>query len=79
MTHDARHAESPQTKRWLVILGPSGSGKSSFLRAGLVPRLQRDDREFLVLGMVRPEHDALAGANGLANGIDTPRSATGQT
>ena len=36
-----------------------------------MPRLQRDDREFLVLGMVRPEHDALAGANGLAKAIDT--------
>ena len=66
-----RGMRKAQTKRWLVILGPSGSGKSSFLRAGLVPRLQRDDREFLVLGMVRPEHDALAGANGLAKAIDT--------
>lgn len=33
-----------------MILGPSGSSKSSFLRAGLLPRMQRDDREFLVLG-----------------------------
>ena len=65
-----RGMRKAQTKRWLVILGPSGSGKSSFLRAGLVPRLQRDDREFLVLGMVRPERDALAGANGLAKAID---------
>ena len=64
-----RGMRKAQTKRWLVILGPSGSGKSSFLRAGLVPRLQRDDREFLVLGMVRPERDALTGANGLAKAI----------
>ena len=64
-----RGMRKAQTKRWFVILGPSGAGKSSFLRAGLVPRLQRDDREFLVLGMVRPERDALAGANGLANAI----------
>jgi hypothetical protein len=65
-----RGMRKAQTKRWLVILGPSGSGKSSFLRAGLVPRLQRDDREFLVLGMVRPERDALTGATGLATAID---------
>ena len=64
-----RGMRKAQTKRWLVILGPSGSGKSSFLRAGLVPRLQRDDREFLVLGMVRPERDALTGATGLAKAI----------
>lgn len=29
--------------RMLVIIGASGSGKSSFLRAGLWPRLKRDD------------------------------------
>ena len=38
--------------RFLVILGASGAGKSSFLRAGLIPRLRRDDRKFLVLPIV---------------------------
>ena len=49
------------TESLFVVLGPSGSGKSSFLRAGLIPRLQRDDRHFLVLGIMRPERNALSG------------------
>ena len=32
--------------RLMVVLGASGSGKSSFLRAGLLPRLTRDDGIF---------------------------------
>lgn len=47
-------------KSLFVVLGPSGSDKSSFLRAGLIPRLQRDDRRFVVLGIVRPQRNALA-------------------
>jgi len=41
--------------RLLVILGASGPGKSSFLRAGLLPRLGREDRTFLPLPVIRPE------------------------
>ena len=52
-----------------VILGPSGVGKSSFLRAGLLPRIRRDDRHFLVTGVVRPERDVLSGDHGLAAAI----------
>jgi WD40 repeat protein len=57
-----------------VVLGPSGSGKSSFLRAGLIPRLQRDDRNFLVLGVMRAGH-ALTGDNGFAAAIDRAHQA----
>jgi WD40 repeat protein len=52
-----------------VILGPSGVGKSSFLRAGLLPRIRRDDRHFLVAGIVRPERDVLTGEHGFASAI----------
>jgi WD40 repeat protein len=60
-------------KSLFVVLGPSGSGKSSFLRAGLIPRLRRDDRRFLVLGLVRPEHNSLTGDHGLAAAIHSAR------
>ena len=60
-----------------VILGPSGVGKSSFLRAGLLPRLQRDRNDFLVCDIVRPERAALTGDHGLAQAIWRLRSRAG--
>jgi tetratricopeptide (TPR) repeat protein len=52
-------------ERMLVILGASGAGKSSYLRAGLWPRLKRDDRNFVLLPVIRPERAALTGKFGL--------------
>jgi WD40 repeat protein len=56
-----------------VVLGPSGTGKSSFLRAGLLPRVSRDDREFVVLDIVRPQRNVLTGDTGLARAIYASR------
>jgi hypothetical protein len=55
--------------RMLVILGASGSGKSSFLRAGLWPRLKRDDRTWLPLPIIRPERAVISGTYGLAQAL----------
>ena len=56
--------------RLLVILGASGAGKSSFLRAGLFPRLARDDRNFLPLPVIRPERAAISGETGLLSALE---------
>jgi len=55
--------------RFLVILGASGAGKSSFLKAGLLARLRRDEENFLVLPTTRPERKALSGPRGLLSAL----------
>ena len=41
--------------RLLVLQGASGSGKSSLLRAGVLPRLRRAGLQWLVLPVLRPQ------------------------
>jgi len=50
--------------RLLVIQAASGAGKSSYLRAGLWPRLERDP-DFAPLAVLRPAQGILTGAEGL--------------
>ncbi len=67
MLHGLRDAPPP---RHLVILGASGAGKSSFMRAGLLPRLAREDQHFLPLPVVRPERAVITGENGLVASLE---------
>ncbi len=50
---DARRTQGGA--RILVIIGASGSGKSSLLRAGVLPQLARRRREWVPLPPIRPE------------------------
>ncbi|MEO1323393.1 MAG: TIR domain-containing protein, partial [Pseudomonadota bacterium] len=60
-----RQMRSGAPKRILTIAAASGAGKSSFLKAGLLARLERDTQNFLVLPTVRPARDALEGETGV--------------
>jgi WD40 repeat protein len=55
--------------RFALLLGASGSGKSSLLRAGVIPRLRRNPEQWLVVWPFRPHgrpFDNLADALSLA-------------
>jgi WD40 repeat protein len=61
--------------RFVAVIGPSGSGKSSLARAGVVPRLRRSPERWIVLPGFAPGRqptDALA--RSLAHGFAEPTS-----
>jgi tetratricopeptide (TPR) repeat protein len=68
---DARRTQGGA--RLLLIIGASGSGKSSLLRAGVLPQVARRRREWLALPPVRPEKAPLeAIAKAIAEHIQQP-------
>jgi WD40 repeat protein len=72
-----REMRKKEFQTLFVVLGPSGAGKSSFLRAGILPRLRREDRRYLLLEIMRPERRPLTGKMGLANAIYAGRRRLG--
>src|SRR4029077_12331891 len=67
----ARGLAARKPPRLLVILGASGGGKSSFLRAGLWPRLARDDSQWLPLKAIRAGRGgAIEGSEGLLAALE---------
>lgn len=72
-----RRVSARAVEHMVVILGASGAGKSSFLRAGLLPRLRRDPEHFVVLPPVRPERAALSGNEGLLAALQAAFTAGG--
>lgn len=55
--------------RFLAILGASGSGKSSFMRAGILPRLARQPSLYAPLPVIRPQQSIIYGQYGLINSV----------
>jgi formylglycine-generating enzyme required for sulfatase activity len=56
---ELRAMRAKRDQRPLVILGASGAGKSSLLKAGIIPRLRREAPAWLPLRAFRPGADPL--------------------
>lgn len=63
-----RRMRKGRSPRLLVIVAASGAGKSSYLRAGLWPRLKRDP-DFAPIAILRPALGILSGPDGIGQRI----------
>jgi tetratricopeptide (TPR) repeat protein len=67
-TFEGLRRHSRDVPRLVLVLGSSGSGKSSLVRAGLIPRLKKDEKNWLPLRPFRPQ-DELSPLDALAFAI----------
>lgn len=70
-------AREPSAPAWFVLIGASGSGKSSLLRAGILPAVRAQRSRFVVVGPMTPGEEptrrlALAFAQAFAD-LGSPR------
>jgi len=56
-TLEGLRRHSRDVPRLVLVLGASGSGKSSLVRAGLIPRLKKDEKNWLPLRPFRPQEE----------------------
>ena len=58
----------------IALLGASGAGKSSVVRAGVLPRLRRDARNWIIIPAFRPQRDPIAEfARAASEALGTPQ------
>lgn len=58
-TLDALRRQGSEAARFVLLLGASGSGKSSLARAGVIPRLRKKPAEWLPVPPFRPQVEPL--------------------
>jgi len=58
-TLDSLRRQGREAARFTLLLGASGSGKSSLARAGVIPRLKKKPAEWLPLPPFRPQQEPL--------------------
>ena len=58
-TLDALRRQGREAARFALLLGASGSGKSSLARAGVIPRLKKEPVEWLPVPPFRPQQEPL--------------------
>ncbi|NEO92781.1 MAG: caspase [Moorea sp. SIO3G5] len=56
-----------------VVLGASGSGKSSLVKAGLIPKLRQDQEKWCILPPIRPGETPLEALNNVLTEAKLPR------
>src|SRR5262249_44516998 len=56
---DALRRQGREAARFVLLLGASGSGKSSLARAGVIPRLKKQPAEWLPAPPFRPQLEPL--------------------